>query len=189
MWISKCEVPLNHPDLYIEIQHHLPICMCAQDERNQVLIAYLWIRQTWHDAHLKWNKEEYDGLEVIRIPSSLVWRPDLVLYNKSVRSHTHYFICPGCSSVDSSLQFQWGMMSKSLSLCSGSERMMISPGRWTLMWCCGITARSHGTLRPSLRVPVWWMFPTFPSIASSATWPSAHGLTTETRYKHLLYIF
>ncbi|XP_036445861.1 neuronal acetylcholine receptor subunit alpha-9-II [Colossoma macropomum] len=53
------------------------------DERNQVLIAYLWIRQTWYDAYLKWDKEEYDGLEVIRIPSSLVWRPDLVLYNKA----------------------------------------------------------------------------------------------------------
>ncbi|XP_056456674.1 neuronal acetylcholine receptor subunit alpha-9-II [Gadus chalcogrammus] len=53
------------------------------DERNQVLIAYLWIRLTWNDAYLKWNKEDYDGLEVIRIPSSLVWRPDLVLYNKA----------------------------------------------------------------------------------------------------------
>ncbi|KAL2077354.1 hypothetical protein ACEWY4_026858 [Coilia grayii] len=53
------------------------------DERNQVLIAYLWIRQTWHDAYLKWDKEDYDGLEVIRIPSSMVWRPDIVLYNKA----------------------------------------------------------------------------------------------------------
>ncbi|XP_019730423.1 neuronal acetylcholine receptor subunit alpha-9-II [Hippocampus comes] len=53
------------------------------DERNQVLIAYLWIRQRWHDAYLKWNKEDYDGLEIIHIPSNLVWRPDLVLYNKA----------------------------------------------------------------------------------------------------------
>ncbi|XP_062874780.1 beta-klotho [Trichomycterus rosablanca] len=53
------------------------------DERNQVLIAYLWIRQTWYDAYLKWDKDKYDGLEVIRIPSSLVWRPDVVLYNKA----------------------------------------------------------------------------------------------------------
>lgn len=58
-----------------------------------MLIAYLWIRQTWHDAYLKWNKEDYDGLEVIRIPSSLVWRPDLVLYNKYARtSHKHVCI-------------------------------------------------------------------------------------------------
>ncbi|XP_023685411.1 neuronal acetylcholine receptor subunit alpha-9-I [Paramormyrops kingsleyae] len=53
------------------------------DERNQVLTAYLWIRQIWHDAYLKWNKDDYDGLEVIRIPSNLVWRPDIVLYNKA----------------------------------------------------------------------------------------------------------
>ncbi|KAJ8262416.1 hypothetical protein GJAV_G00166220 [Gymnothorax javanicus] len=53
------------------------------DERNQVLIAYLWIRQTWHDTYLKWDREAYDGLDVIRIPSNLVWRPDIVLYNKA----------------------------------------------------------------------------------------------------------
>ncbi|XP_055769389.1 neuronal acetylcholine receptor subunit alpha-9-I [Salvelinus fontinalis] len=53
------------------------------DERNQVLTTYLWIRQTWFDAYLKWDKEEYDGLEVIRIPCNLVWRPDIVLYNKA----------------------------------------------------------------------------------------------------------
>ncbi|CAB1327075.1 unnamed protein product [Coregonus sp. 'balchen'] len=34
------------------------------DERNQVLTTYLWIRQTWFDAYLKWDKEEYDGLEI-----------------------------------------------------------------------------------------------------------------------------
>ncbi|KAG5848279.1 hypothetical protein ANANG_G00096790 [Anguilla anguilla] len=53
------------------------------DERNQVLTSYLWIRQVWHDAYLKWDRDAYDGLEVIRIPSDLVWRPDIVLYNKA----------------------------------------------------------------------------------------------------------
>ncbi|XP_076878461.1 neuronal acetylcholine receptor subunit alpha-9-I [Brachyhypopomus gauderio] len=53
------------------------------DERNQVLTTYLWVRQVWHDAYLRWDKEEYDGLEVIRIPSNLVWRPDIVLYNNA----------------------------------------------------------------------------------------------------------
>ncbi|KAK6493617.1 neuronal acetylcholine receptor subunit alpha-9-II [Huso huso] len=53
------------------------------DERNQILTAYLWIRQTWYDAYLKWDKDDYDGLDSIRIPSNLVWRPDIVLYNKA----------------------------------------------------------------------------------------------------------
>ncbi|XP_077323946.1 neuronal acetylcholine receptor subunit alpha-10-like [Lithobates pipiens] len=53
------------------------------DERNQILMAYLWIRQVWFDAYLRWNKEDYDGLDTIRIPSSKVWRPDIVLYNSA----------------------------------------------------------------------------------------------------------
>ncbi|KAM7397499.1 hypothetical protein PAMA_005684 [Pampus argenteus] len=53
------------------------------DERNQILTTYLWIRQVWMDAYLTWNKEDYDGLDTIRIPSSYVWRPDIVLYNSA----------------------------------------------------------------------------------------------------------
>ncbi|XP_064267317.1 neuronal acetylcholine receptor subunit alpha-10 isoform X1 [Passer domesticus] len=54
------------------------------DERNQVLTSYLWVRQTWLDAHLTWDKDEYGGIDSIRIPSSYVWRPDIILYNKCV---------------------------------------------------------------------------------------------------------
>ncbi|XP_034033512.1 neuronal acetylcholine receptor subunit alpha-10-like [Thalassophryne amazonica] len=53
------------------------------DERNQILTTYLWIRQVWMDAYLTWKKEDYDGLDNIRIPSSYVWRPDIVLYNSA----------------------------------------------------------------------------------------------------------
>ncbi|XP_028818840.1 neuronal acetylcholine receptor subunit alpha-10a [Denticeps clupeoides] len=53
------------------------------DERNQILTAYLWIRQEWVDVHLTWNKDGYDGLDTIRIPGSYVWRPDIVLYNSA----------------------------------------------------------------------------------------------------------
>ncbi|KAK2846782.1 hypothetical protein Q5P01_009781 [Channa striata] len=53
------------------------------DERNQILTAYLWIRQVWFDAYLRWKKDDYDGLDTIRIPGSYVWRPDIVLYNSA----------------------------------------------------------------------------------------------------------
>uniref|UniRef100_A0A8C1VQN3 Cholinergic receptor, nicotinic, alpha 10a n=1 Tax=Cyprinus carpio TaxID=7962 RepID=A0A8C1VQN3_CYPCA len=53
------------------------------DERNQILTAYLWIRQVWIDKYLTWNKDNYDGLDTIRIPGSYVWRPDIVLYNSA----------------------------------------------------------------------------------------------------------
>ncbi|NWY08138.1 ACH10 protein, partial [Nothoprocta ornata] len=53
-----------------------------QDERNQVLTSYLWVRQVWRDAFLAWDKDAYGGIDSIRVPSSYVWRPDIVLYNK-----------------------------------------------------------------------------------------------------------
>ncbi|XP_078725077.1 LOW QUALITY PROTEIN: neuronal acetylcholine receptor subunit alpha-10-like [Lampetra fluviatilis] len=53
------------------------------DERNQILAAYLWVRQMWRDAYLSWDREQYDGLDTLRIPSSLVWKPDIVLYNNA----------------------------------------------------------------------------------------------------------
>ncbi|XP_054611595.1 neuronal acetylcholine receptor subunit alpha-10 isoform X1 [Dunckerocampus dactyliophorus] len=53
------------------------------DERNQILTTYLWVRQVWMDAFLTWKKDDYDGLDTIRIPSSYVWRPDIVLYNSA----------------------------------------------------------------------------------------------------------
>lgn len=66
----------------VATSYYLQFPILFQDERNQILTAYLWIRQVWVDAYLKWNKDEYDGLDTIRIPSSYVWRPDIVLYNK-----------------------------------------------------------------------------------------------------------
>lgn len=34
--------------------------------------------------NLQWNPEEYGGIKKIRIPSTDIWRPDLVLYNKYI---------------------------------------------------------------------------------------------------------
>ncbi|KAF4104374.1 neuronal acetylcholine receptor subunit alpha-10a [Onychostoma macrolepis] len=55
----------------------------GMDERNQILTSYLWIRQVWIDKYLTWNKDNYDGLDTIRVPGSYVWRPDIVLYNSA----------------------------------------------------------------------------------------------------------
>ncbi|XP_036241704.1 neuronal acetylcholine receptor subunit alpha-10 isoform X2 [Molothrus ater] len=41
------------------------------------------IDMTWLDAHLTWDKDEFGGIDSIRIPSSYVWRPDIILYNNA----------------------------------------------------------------------------------------------------------
>uniref|UniRef100_A0A672FD68 Cholinergic receptor, nicotinic, alpha 9 n=1 Tax=Salarias fasciatus TaxID=181472 RepID=A0A672FD68_SALFA len=76
--------PVDDTDKALNVSLQITLSQIKDmDERNQVLTTYLWIRQVWHDAYLKWDKEDYDGLEMINIPSEKVWKPDIVLYNKA----------------------------------------------------------------------------------------------------------
>ncbi|XP_062898527.1 neuronal acetylcholine receptor subunit alpha-9 [Mobula hypostoma] len=76
--------PVEDTDLALNVTLKVTLSQIKDmDERNQILTAYLWIRQIWFDAFLKWDRDKYDGLDAIRIPSSSVWRPDIVLYNKA----------------------------------------------------------------------------------------------------------
>lgn len=46
-----------------------------------VLVVFF---QQWKDVNLLWDPEDYGGIKKIRVPSTDIWRPDLVLYNKYV---------------------------------------------------------------------------------------------------------
>ncbi|XP_033009618.1 neuronal acetylcholine receptor subunit alpha-4 isoform X2 [Lacerta agilis] len=53
------------------------------DEKNQMMTTNVWVKQEWHDYKLRWDPEEYENVTSIRIPSELIWRPDIVLYNNA----------------------------------------------------------------------------------------------------------
>jgi hypothetical protein len=38
--------------------------------------------QEWNDDKLKWNPDDYGGVETLHFPSEHIWLPDIVLYNK-----------------------------------------------------------------------------------------------------------
>ena len=41
--------------------------------------------QEWTDANMRWNKTEYSDIEDIRIPPARLWKPDILMYNRSVQ--------------------------------------------------------------------------------------------------------
>uniref|UniRef100_H3D3A9 Neuronal acetylcholine receptor subunit alpha-7 n=1 Tax=Tetraodon nigroviridis TaxID=99883 RepID=H3D3A9_TETNG len=53
------------------------------DEKNQVLITNAWLQLYWTDVYLSWNPESYPGVQNLRFPSSLIWMPDILLYNSA----------------------------------------------------------------------------------------------------------
>lgn len=40
--------------------------------------------QVWNDYQLQWDEADYGGIGVLRLPPDKVWKPDIVLFNKSV---------------------------------------------------------------------------------------------------------
>ena len=81
-----------------------------QDEKNQMMTTNVWVKQVWkqnlrykgdhrvgftlvahssgsrhqewNDYKLQWKPQDYENVTSIRIPSEIIWRPDIVLYNK-----------------------------------------------------------------------------------------------------------
>lgn len=47
-------------------------------------IVILWLSQEWTNYFLTWSPEDFDDIKEIIVPSSMVWVPDIILYNKYV---------------------------------------------------------------------------------------------------------
>ncbi|XP_044068097.1 neuronal acetylcholine receptor subunit alpha-4-like isoform X2 [Siniperca chuatsi] len=48
-----------------------------------MMTTNVWVKQEWNDYKLRWNPEQYENVTSIRIPSEIIWRPDIVLYNNA----------------------------------------------------------------------------------------------------------
>ncbi|PNJ35149.1 CHRNG isoform 2 [Pongo abelii] len=57
--------------------------LISLNEREEALTTNVWIEMQWCDYRLRWDPRDYEGLWVLRMPSTMVWRPDIVLENKS----------------------------------------------------------------------------------------------------------
>ena len=58
---------------------------CVPDQKNSHDCTLLLGRfQEWNDTNLRWNVTDYGGVDKLHVPSSDIWLPDLVLYNKYV---------------------------------------------------------------------------------------------------------
>ncbi|XP_068446475.1 neuronal acetylcholine receptor subunit alpha-2-like [Clinocottus analis] len=53
------------------------------DEKNQMMTTNVWLKQEWTDYKLRWSPSDFDNVTSIRVPSELLWVPDIVLYNNA----------------------------------------------------------------------------------------------------------
>uniref|UniRef100_V9KTW6 Acetylcholine receptor gamma subunit n=1 Tax=Callorhinchus milii TaxID=7868 RepID=V9KTW6_CALMI len=55
--------------------------LISLNEKEETLTTNVWIEIQWQDYRLVWNQTDYEDLSLLRIPSSLLWLPDIVLEN------------------------------------------------------------------------------------------------------------
>ncbi|TKC49727.1 hypothetical protein EI555_005860, partial [Monodon monoceros] len=53
------------------------------DEKNQMMTTNVWLKQEWNDYKLRWNPAEFGNITSLRVPSEMIWIPDIVLYNNA----------------------------------------------------------------------------------------------------------
>ncbi|KAK0047763.1 neuronal acetylcholine receptor subunit alpha-7-like isoform X1 [Biomphalaria pfeifferi] len=56
------------------------------DEKNQIIHTNIWLQMNWTASNLKWNKEDFGNVTSIRVPRSMVWVPDILMYNSASES-------------------------------------------------------------------------------------------------------
>ncbi|KAJ3594090.1 hypothetical protein NHX12_006422 [Muraenolepis orangiensis] len=76
--------PVELLDGTIRVKFGLAISQLVDvDEKNQLMTTNVWMKQEWADIKLRWNPHDYLGITTIRVPSDMVWNPDIVLYDNA----------------------------------------------------------------------------------------------------------
>ncbi|KAI3376571.1 hypothetical protein L3Q82_017024, partial [Scortum barcoo] len=57
--------------------------LVSLNEKNEEMTTNVFMNLAWTDYRLAWNPEEYDNIDVLRIPPNKVWRPDIYLINNN----------------------------------------------------------------------------------------------------------
>ncbi|XP_056279915.1 neuronal acetylcholine receptor subunit alpha-4b isoform X2 [Pseudoliparis swirei] len=81
---NKLSRPVENTSDTVLVHFGLSIAQLIDvDEKNQMMTTNVWVKQEWNDYKLRWKPEEYENVTSIRIPSEIIWRPDIVLYNNA----------------------------------------------------------------------------------------------------------
>ncbi|XP_017922721.1 PREDICTED: acetylcholine receptor subunit gamma isoform X3 [Capra hircus] len=76
--------PAEHDSDVVNVSLKLTLTnLISLNEREEALTTNVWIEMQWCDYRLRWDPRDYGGLWVLRVPSTMVWQPDIVLENKS----------------------------------------------------------------------------------------------------------
>nr|XP_045375428.1 acetylcholine receptor subunit epsilon [Camelus bactrianus] len=74
--------PVQKPEDTVTITLKVTLTnLISLNEKEETLTTSVWIGIDWHDYRLNYSKDDFGGVEILRVPSELVWLPEIVLEN------------------------------------------------------------------------------------------------------------
>lgn len=132
------------PSGFIDLRFGLWI-MCARFDKDKAKLTTDAVESyTWKDFRLSWNVKDFDGIKKIRVPASLVWKPDIDCYNSlevEKRSDKNVII-------ESDGTVKWAPRGQYKTLCAvedGKPVCNLSFGSWTYdAWSMALELEGEG---------------------------------------------
>ncbi|XP_035704084.1 neuronal acetylcholine receptor subunit alpha-7-like [Folsomia candida] len=79
---NKLTRPIPSESIVLSVKMGMALLQIIDvNEKQQIITINTWLRLVWHDVNLVWNASEHDNISIVRIPSNLIWMPDILLYN------------------------------------------------------------------------------------------------------------
>uniref|UniRef100_A0A8C9DED0 Acetylcholine receptor subunit epsilon n=1 Tax=Prolemur simus TaxID=1328070 RepID=A0A8C9DED0_PROSS len=74
--------PVREPEDTVTVTLKVTLTnLISLNEKEETLTTSVWIGIDWQDYRLNYSKEDFGGVETLRVPSELVWLPEIVLEN------------------------------------------------------------------------------------------------------------
>ncbi|XP_059783472.1 acetylcholine receptor subunit delta isoform X2 [Balaenoptera ricei] len=78
--------PTAHKEETVEVTLALTLSnLISLKEVEETLTTNVWIEHGWTDSRLKWDAKDFGNISVLRLPSDMVWLPEIVLENNSLK--------------------------------------------------------------------------------------------------------
>ncbi|KAJ1071413.1 hypothetical protein K5549_001705 [Capra hircus] len=74
--------PVQEPEDTVTVSLKVTLTnLISLNEKEETLTTSVWIGIDWQDYRLNYSKGDFGGVETLRVPSELVWLPEIVLEN------------------------------------------------------------------------------------------------------------
>ncbi|XP_033620585.1 acetylcholine receptor subunit delta isoform X2 [Fukomys damarensis] len=85
--------PVARKEDSVDITLALTLSNLISLEVEETLTTNVWIEHGWTDSRLQWDASEFGNISVLRLPSDMVWLPEIVLENNNDGSFQISFAC------------------------------------------------------------------------------------------------